>query len=181
MREYWKSGLRTSGPTPGTTPTGISPATPHDGSILSEYDRHRLSLITQDTEEGWQSELRRYLKDMPADVSRDTDIVTWWQDHCDVYPTLARIALDVLPAQASSVPCERLFSSSKQVADDRRARLGAKRFEELQLMKFAWRQNITDLVAWNSGIVEEVDLDLYQDMLMADKIEDELDVVLIDD
>ena len=73
------------------------------------------------------------------------------------------------------MPCERLFSASKQVADDRRARLGLKRFEELQLMKFAWRQNIGDIAAWNSGLIEEVDLDLYQDMLAADEFEDELD------
>lgn len=48
-----------------------------------------------------------------------------------------RIALDVLPCQASSVPCERLFSASKQTAENCRASLGAKRFEELQVMKFA--------------------------------------------
>jgi hypothetical protein len=86
--------------------------------------------------------------------------------------------------QASSVPCERLFSASKQVADDRRARLGSKRFEELQLMKFAWRQNIADIAAWNSGIVEEVDLDEFEDMLAADEFEGELDGIdsdLIDD
>ena len=50
-----------------------------------------------------------------------------------------RIALDVLPCQASSVPCERLFSASKRTAVNRRASLGAKRFEELQVMKFAWQ------------------------------------------
>lgn len=88
---------------------------------------------------------------------------------------LGRITLDVLAAQASSVPCERLFSASKQAADDRRAHLGASRFKELQLMKFAWHQNIADLTAWNSGLVEEVDLDIYCDMLAVDEAEDDLD------
>ena len=83
--------------------------------------------------------------------------------------------------QASFVPCKRLFCSSKQVADDRCAYLGAKRFEKLQLMKFAWCQNIADLTAWNSGIVEEVEMDLYQDMLMANELEDDLDVALVVD
>jgi hypothetical protein len=55
--------------------------------------------------------------------------------------------------------------------------LGAKRFEELQLMKFAWRQNISDLAAWNSGLIEEVNLDPYHDMLAGDGFEDELDGV----
>jgi hypothetical protein len=53
--------------------------------------------------------------------------------------------------------------------------LGAKRFEELELMKFAWRQDISDLAAWNSGLVEEVDLDMFCDMLAIDETEDVLD------
>jgi hypothetical protein len=92
------------------------------------------------------------------------------------------VALDVIACQASSVPCERLFSASKQSADDRRARLGASRFEELQLMKFAWRQDITDLAAWNSGLVEEIGI--YSDMLAVDNFESDLDKigpVLVDD
>ena len=48
-----------------------------------------------------------------------------------LYPTLARIALDVLPSQASSVPCERLFLGTKQTACDRQASLGPVVFEEL--------------------------------------------------
>lgn len=74
-----------------------------------------------------------------------------------MYPTLARIALDILPTPASSVPCERLFSAAKEIADDRRSRLGSKKFEELQVMKFAWHNNIPNLAAWNSNEVEEID------------------------
>jgi hypothetical protein len=40
------------------------------------------------------------------------------QDNYDIFPTLGRIALDVLAAQASSVPCKWLFSARKQTADD---------------------------------------------------------------
>jgi hypothetical protein len=59
--------------------------------------------------EGWSLELRRNLKDRPGDVTKDTDIVERWQDRAVLFPTLARIALDILPCQASSVPCERLL------------------------------------------------------------------------
>jgi hypothetical protein len=86
-----------------------------------------------------------------------------------LYPTLGRIALDILPCQASSVPCERLFSASKQTADVHCASLGTKRFEELQIIKFAWRQDIIDLAAWNSAQVEEVALDEYLELLKVDK------------
>ena len=66
--------------------------------------------------------------------------------------------MDILPIPASSVPCERLFSAAKEIADDQRARLGPKKFEELQLTKFAWRNNVPDLAAWNSSQTEEVDI-----------------------
>jgi hypothetical protein len=46
---------------------------------LSEFDKHRESLLADDAEEGWASELRRYLKTMQRDVKKDTDIVVWWQ------------------------------------------------------------------------------------------------------
>jgi hypothetical protein len=74
-----------------------------------------------------------------------------------------------------SVPCERLFSASKQTADDRRARLGAERFEELQIMKFAWRNTVPDLAAWNSVNVENVDLEDFGVFLHADEMIAELD------
>lgn len=67
------------------------------------------------------------------------------------------------------MPCERLFSASKQTADVRRASLGAKRFEELQILKFAWRQNVVDLAAWNSAGAEDVDLDEYSELLEVDE------------
>src|SRR5260370_3097762 len=88
---------------------------------------------------------------------------------------LARIALDIPPCQASSVPCEWLFSASKQTADDRRASLGTKQFEELQLMKFAWRSKITDIASSNSDQVEVVDLGDYLNMLQYDVHEYELE------
>lgn len=85
-----------------------------------------------------------------------------------MYPTLARIALDILPIPASSVPCERLFSAAKEIADDRCSRLGSKKFEELQIMKFAWRNSIADLAAWNSDEIEEINIGEYNTLLSDD-------------
>ena len=42
-------------------------------------------------------------------------------------------------------------------------------------MKFAWCQNVSDLAAWNSGMVEEVDLEVYEYMLIVDAHEDKLE------
>ena len=50
------------------------------------------------------------------------------------------VALDVLPVQASAVPCERLFSSSKETCTDRRNRILPKLLEALQIRKFLLKQ-----------------------------------------
>jgi hypothetical protein len=55
----------------------------NDGEInateMSEFDKHRKTLLMEDAEEGWASELRRYLGTMQRDVKKDTDLVEWWQ------------------------------------------------------------------------------------------------------
>ena len=98
--------------------------------------------------------------------------ISWWtlQNNGALHPTLHRIMLDYLPCQASSVPCEHLFSAGGEVVTKWQAQLGAAWFEELQMMKFAWRNNIGDLAAWNFAQVEEIDTKMkeYEDMLIAD-------------
>ncbi|GJJ10159.1 hypothetical protein Clacol_004385 [Clathrus columnatus] len=44
-------------------------------------------------------------------VDQRVDLLKWWQDHETQFPRLFRAALDYLPAQASSVPAERIFSA----------------------------------------------------------------------
>jgi hypothetical protein len=170
---------------PCLAPTPTPPPTANNSD--DEYDRLRKGLLTRSIrDEGWRAELRRYLDDIPADVSKDTDIVAWWgvsghpsisfvpptqlsvQDHAKLYPTLAKIALDVLPAQASSVPCERLFSAGKEIAVARRAQLGAEVFEQLQILKSHWRRSVCDLATCNSEFVEDIDMDEFGEMLTAD-------------
>jgi hypothetical protein len=45
------------------------------------------------------------------------------QQNEQFFPLLFRVAMDVLPAQASTVPSERVFSSSKETCTARRASL----------------------------------------------------------
>jgi hypothetical protein len=61
------------------------------------------------------------------------------QAHRTTYPILYRVALDVLPMQASSVPMERVFSSAKESTRLRRARLSPNMMEMLQVLKFGFR------------------------------------------
>jgi hypothetical protein len=51
------------------------------------------------------------------------------------HPLLFPIALDILPVQALAVPCERIFSSSKETCALRRSLLSASTLEVLQVLK----------------------------------------------
>src|SRR5271168_380079 len=94
------------------------------------------------------------------------------QNNAKLFPMLARIALDVLPSQVSSVPCERLFSGTKQIAVDRRARLGTAVFEELVVMGSAWGPDIYDMAAWASSQPEEEEVDFFDfEEMLADDAE----------
>lgn len=186
MEDYYNNRPFDAPPEPATVvvDTGSSDVE------ISDYDRQRLNDLSVDMEEGWASELRRYLGVVHRSVKKDADLVKWWQvsyliisttllaikssqDNAQLYPTLARIALDVLPSQASSVACERIFSGSKQIATDRRSRLGQTLFEKLVIMKSAWGPDLCNMAAWNTVQVEDVDscdLLYFEDML-ADDIE----------
>jgi hypothetical protein len=52
--------------------------------------------------------------------------------------------MDILPIQSSSVPCERIFSSSKETITARRNKLEPNLVQALQVLKFA-RKHATKL------------------------------------
>ena len=52
---------------------------------VSDFDKHRDALLSDDIEEGWVAELRRYLETMERDIKKDADIVEWWQVSCIIY------------------------------------------------------------------------------------------------
>ena len=54
--------------------------------------------------------------------------------------------MDVLPAQASSVPSERIFSSSKETCTLRRSNLSPTMLEALQVLKFIYKQDRLDFM-----------------------------------
>ena len=50
-----------------------------DDSITSKFDWHCLSLMSQEKHEGWEAESHWYLKELPTNVRKDSDILQWWQ------------------------------------------------------------------------------------------------------
>jgi hypothetical protein len=51
--------------------------------------------------------------------------------------------MDILPIQASSVPCERVFSSSKETTTPRRNKLKPTLVKALQLLKYDRKHGLT--------------------------------------
>jgi hypothetical protein len=71
---------------------------------------------------------------------------------------LFKLAMDIIPIQASSVPCERVFSSGKETMASRRRRISPKLMEELQILKFSIRRanplNFTEGLKWKDEVRE---------------------------
>lgn len=80
-----------------------------------------------------------------------------YQQHMTDFPTVFQIAMDHLPIQASSVPCERAFSSSAETDTARRNRLSPILMEALQMLKFALKTDglnfTTDLLTPEEDLV----------------------------
>lgn len=88
------------------------------------------------------------------------DIVAWWDvsvDYCigkilltfrqsnrNRYPILFQWAMNFLPAQASSVPSERVFSSSAETDTCRRNRIAPDMMEKCQMLKFMLKKTRLD-------------------------------------
>ena len=66
--------------------------------------------------------------------------------------------MDILPIQASSVPCERVFSSGLLTATTRRNRISEDLMESLQLLKFSFKKgralNFTEGMKWEEELLE---------------------------
>ncbi|KIM65448.1 hypothetical protein SCLCIDRAFT_112526, partial [Scleroderma citrinum Foug A] len=134
-------------------------------TLESEFNCHRRELIQQNASSDigrWSAELRHYLSDLPADVTKNTDIMQWWAKHTKVYPTLACIARDVCAIAATSVP------SGAEIATNRRSCLGSDKFKQLQMLKHMWCGGIHDFAALNSSAMEEVELEEFKELLVHD-------------
>jgi hypothetical protein len=79
MAKYWSTRPSAIAVATGSNSSGNQQMASKAHRTLSEFDKHRKTLLSNDAEEGWASELRRYLSTMQRDVEKDTDIVEWWQ------------------------------------------------------------------------------------------------------
>jgi hypothetical protein len=64
-------------------------------------------------------------------------LLKYIQEHEQQYPHIFQLAMDIIPIQASSVPCERVFSSGKETMAPWRRHISAKLMEALQILKYS--------------------------------------------
>ncbi|KAJ3535357.1 hypothetical protein NM688_g6991 [Phlebia brevispora] len=117
-----------------------------------------------------EEEFARYIADGILEDDGDSeylnfDLCRYWQQNRLKYPTLFRIALDVMPVQASAVPCERVFSSSKETFTARRTNLSPVHMEVLQIMKYLIVQEREGLNFSDGRLATEEDLLLAESLL----------------
>lgn len=74
--------------------------------------------------------------------------------------------MDILPIQASAVPCERIFSSSKETVSLRRNRIGPQLMEALQLLKFSIAHGRS--ITFTEGMGEEEEVKVLEEEIMVD-------------
>ncbi|RDB20127.1 putative AC transposase [Hypsizygus marmoreus] len=127
----------------------------------TETQSRELSAEEQDAEDklAVEAELKEYIEEgviTNRKAIADLNLLFHWRSRKHTFKTLYRIALDVMPVQASSVPSERVFSSSKETDTLRRANLSPKMMEVLQILKYSFKQDRLDFS--NDWIVREEEL-----------------------
>lgn len=68
-----------------------------------------------------QAELQAYLS-KPL-LEKSADPLQWWRSSAATYPVLSLVAHRILSIPATSVPCERLFSTAGIIVNDLRSAL----------------------------------------------------------
>lgn len=78
------------------------------------------------------------------------------------------MAMDYLPIQATSVPCERVFSSSAETDTLRRNHISPSLMEALQIQKFRFKKERLDFTqGWMTKESQLVEDDPDEDLLRA--------------
>ncbi|KIK80679.1 hypothetical protein PAXRUDRAFT_158032 [Paxillus rubicundulus Ve08.2h10] len=169
MEEYWNNHPITHKDTSRSTVVVATNPNKDKENIELEYGQHCHILLQktaiQSDPGGWKAELPCYLSDMPVDVSKDTNIISWWSTHPMIYPMLSWIAMDVYAIPATSI------------ATNHHSCLGGEKFEYLQVLKHAWQDKVTDHAAANSTEIDEVYVGDFRELLRTDNKLSEWDKV----
>uniref|UniRef100_A0A803N644 BED-type domain-containing protein n=1 Tax=Chenopodium quinoa TaxID=63459 RepID=A0A803N644_CHEQI len=100
----------------GKTP--LSPKHKKIEVLKSKYKKHKC-----ERDRDAKIELDKYLEEDTAEDIDEFDILSWWKFNCSRFPTVGRIARDVLVVPVSTVAPESAFSTGGRVLDQFRSSL----------------------------------------------------------
>ncbi|XP_012465932.1 zinc finger BED domain-containing protein RICESLEEPER 2-like [Gossypium raimondii] len=86
------------------------------------YEKRELEICGEDK----TSELDKYLAEANEEFVEDFDILLWWKVNSPRFPTLSKMARDVLAIPISTVASESAFSTGGRVLDQYRSSLTPK-------------------------------------------------------
>jgi hAT family C-terminal dimerisation region len=90
-----------------------------------------------------RSDLEDYLTDEPCPIGAIKDPIEWWRTIGKrEYPTLYKLAIDLLATPATSCECEGVFSQAGKLITDERNRLGLEVIEAIELQKDWLRKGV---------------------------------------
>lgn len=98
------------------------------------------SITSNDDDLGGMTELENYLKEKLLPKDMELDLLAWWKTNGFKYPTLQRIAKDILAIPISTVASESAFSTSGRLVSPHRSRLHPKTLEALMCAQ-SWLLN----------------------------------------
>jgi len=82
-----------------------------------------------------QEEISNYLQENVKGTSMETDPLSWWKNYEGTYPLLAQVAKEYLVVPATSVPCERVFSTAGDIVRAERSSLKPTKVDMLLFLK----------------------------------------------
>jgi hypothetical protein len=110
-----------------STPAAVTPSTDQaitegGGSLMKQLIANRLRQ-SNSANAASKSELDKYLAEDCEDPDAKLDILAWWSVNSSRFPTLAKMARDILAIPISTVASESAFSTSGRILDDFRTSL----------------------------------------------------------
>ncbi|KAK4344987.1 hypothetical protein RND71_035163 [Anisodus tanguticus] len=103
-------------------------------SCDNDEDEYAQAKKTKKRKMNVRGEVEHYLEDDPIPENDDFDVLNWWKRD-QMYPTLQKIAKDILAIHVSSVASESAFSMGGRVISSHRSRLHSKTVEALMCLQ----------------------------------------------
>ncbi|KAL0345674.1 UNVERIFIED_CONTAM: Zinc finger BED domain-containing protein DAYSLEEPER [Sesamum radiatum] len=128
-----------------------------DGNVnvderLYEFEEFVVSKITSGTNVTVTAELDMYLEESLLPRARDFDILNWWKMNGVKFPTLQKMARDILAILVSTVASESAFCNSRKMINSYRNRLSHNTVEALMCSRrWLWNE-VNDTCSTSDGV-----------------------------